>query len=222
MSNTLKTKNLVSHRITSTNIDFLITSPLVRIFALETDVQKIIKRFCNEGECVHLVTPYHTLSFFFASLRDIVISGVLIGAGVFSWQMGWPMLATIIVLTVVWFVFVFFNLLKAYLDWAYDCIIVTQDKVILIDQTSIFKQEVKPIYVDNIGGISTSTQFWNLFPFGIVKMHLKEGLGGDSLVLRYVPRASEVAAVISNIVTEYQRKQMKKEDEKGSSEQSGE
>lgn len=178
----------------------------MRIFALETDVQKIIRRFCDEGECVRLVSPYHTLSFLFASLRDVVITVLLVGMGMFVWFMGWPMLPTVGILCFAWLVFVFFNFLKAYVDWLYDCLIVTDDKVILVDQTSVFQQEVKPIYVDNIGGISTTTQFWNVFPFGTVKIHLKEGLGGDTLSLKYVPRAEEVAAIISGIVTTYQRK----------------
>ncbi len=183
----------------------------MRIFALETDVQKIIKRFCDEGECVLLVTPYHTLSFFFASLREVATSVLLVGAGVFAWYMGWPMLITIGVLLVVWVIFVFFNLLKAYLDWLYDCIVITNDKVILVDQSSVFKQEIKPLYVDNIGGISTQTQFWNIFPFGVLTIHLKEGLGGDSLQLRYVPNVEEVASIISNVVTQYQRKLQRKD-----------
>ena len=177
----------------------------MRIFALETNVDKLIKKFLNEGEDVILVTPYHILSFFFASLREFILSIVLIAAGVFAWRMEWPMLPVLGILFAIWVIFVLFNLLKASVDWMYDCIVVTEDKVILIDQTSVFKQEVSPIYVDNIGAISTETQFWNIFPFGTVKIHLKEGVSGNTLTLRYVPRAQEVASVISSIVTKFQR-----------------
>jgi len=186
----------------------------MRIFALETDVEKIIKRFCNENECVVLVTPYHILSFFFASLREFILSIVLAAAGVFAWWMEWPMLPVLGILLFVWVVFVFFNLLKASVDWFYDCIVVTHEKVILIDQTSVFKQEVNPIYVDNIGAISTETQFWNIFPFGTVKIHLKEGVSGNTLTLRYVPKAQEVASAISSVITAYQRKEGKEEQRK--------
>lgn len=183
----------------------------MRIFALETDVEKIIRRFCNENERVLFVTPYHILSFFFATIREFVMSMFLVAAGVFAWWMGWPVLPAIGMLLLVWVIFVFFNLLKASVDLLYDSLVVTEEKVILIDQTSIFKQQIRPIYIDNIGAISAETQFWNIFPFGTVKIHLKEGLGGNVIVLEYVPKASEVAAVISSIVTEYQRK-MGKED----------
>jgi hypothetical protein len=56
-----------------------------------------------------------------------------------------------------------------------------------------------------VGGVSTQTQYWNIFPFGIVSVLLKEGLGGDRIVKKFVPRAQEVAAKISEVVTKYQR-----------------
>jgi hypothetical protein len=45
-----------------------------------------------------------------------------------------------------------------------------------------------------------------LFPFGSLTIHLKEGLGGDAVKLRYVPHAKEIASVVSEVVTQYQRK----------------
>lgn len=178
----------------------------MRIFALETDIEKIKARFCGNGECVLHTTPFHTFSFFFASLRDILVTVVIFAAGTGAVTFGVPMAWTIGICALLWFIFVSFNLLKAYIDWLYDCVIITSDQVILVDQTSIFKHEIRPIHVDNIGAITTSTQFWDLFPFGIVKIHLKEGLGGDTIVLRYVPRAGEVAAIITGAVTEHQRR----------------
>ncbi len=178
----------------------------MRIFALETDTEKLKKRFLSEGEQEVLMTYYHGLSFFFASLREMILTVLLVGAGVvavmFSAPLGW----TVGILFLLWFVFVFFNLLKAYIDWAYDFILVTSDKIIFVDQTSIFRQEIKPLNLENVGGVSTKTQFWDIFPFGIVSVHLKEGLGGDRIIKRYVPRAQEVAARISEVVTRYQRR----------------
>jgi hypothetical protein len=111
------------------------------------------------------------------------------------------------ILSLLWFVFVFFNLIKAYIDWAYDFILITTDKVILLDQTSFFKREIKPIHIENIGGVSTETQFWDIFPFGTLCIHLKEGMGGQNITKYYVPRARKVAGILSDVVTKYQRKQ---------------
>ncbi len=178
----------------------------MRIFALETDLEKIKKRFCQDGECVLHTTPFHTLSFLFASLRDIFLTIVFFFGGWAGIAFGLPVLWTVGGLSVAWFILVFFSFLKAYIDWLYDCIIITTDQVILVDQTSVFKHEIRPMHVDNIGAITTTTQFWNMFPFGIIKIHLKEGLGGDTIILKYVPRAEEVAVIITGVVKDYQRR----------------
>jgi len=84
---------------------------------------------------------------------------------------------------------------------------ITTDKILLVDQTSIFKREIKPIHLENVGGVSTETQFWDLFRFGALCLHLKEGLGGQSITKKYVPYAQRVAGILSDVVTAYQRRQ---------------
>lgn len=179
----------------------------MRILALETDIEKIKARFCHEGEDIVLFTYYHGLSFFFAILREIVITVVLLIAMIVSVIFEWPLIWVIPILLFLWLGFVFFNVLKAYIDWSYDFLIVTTDKIILVDQTSVFKQEIMPMHIENIGGVSTFTQFMNIFPFGGIVLHLKEGKGGEDITLNYVPRAQQVASVISDVVTTYQRKE---------------
>lgn len=178
----------------------------MRFFALETDVRKIKKQFLAPDEQEVLMTYYHGLSFFFASLREIAITVIIAGAGIVAGMWGADIVWTVGILGVVWFFFVFFNLLRAYIDWAYDFILVTTDKIIFMDQTSIFRHEIMPLTLESVVGVSAQTQFWNLFPFGILVVHLKEGVGNERIVKRYVPRADEVAAKISEIVTKYQRK----------------
>lgn len=184
---------------------FVSYTPCMRFFALETDTAKLKRKFISEGEQEVLMTYYHGLSFFFASLREMIITILLVAIGIVAGVWGAPPGWTVGILFLLWFVFVFFNLLKAYIDWAYDFILVTTDKIIFVDQTSIFRQEIKPLNLENVGGVSVQTQYWNIFPFGIVSVHLKEGLGGDRIVKKYVPRAEEVAAKISEVVTKYQR-----------------
>jgi len=158
------------------------------------------------------MTYYHGLSFMFAIVREIFLTVALFGAGITAWAFNLPMVWVTGILMGLWFVFVFFNIIKAYIDWYYDFILVTTDKVILVDQTSIFKQEVMPIHIENIGGVSVFTQFWSIFPFGGICIHLKEGRGGEDISKKYVPRAQEVAGKISDVITCYQRHQYKGEE----------
>ncbi len=177
----------------------------MRILALETDIEKIKKRFLCEGESEVLTTHYHGASFLFASIREFFFTMFLFGIGVAAWFMNAPMGYTVAMLFVVWFVFVFVSLIKAYIDWCFDFIFVTSEKVILVDQTSIIRHKIKPINLENIGGVTAQTQFGDIFRFGIVEIHLKEGEGGETIALRFVPDAREVAAKISEVVTHYQR-----------------
>ena len=177
----------------------------MRILALETDPEKIIQQTLSEGEEVVLMTYYHALSFLFATLREIFITITFFFLGVGFWYFGAPMLWVTGGLFVLWFFFIFFNLMKAWIDWRYDFILVTTDKLVLVDQTSIIRQKINPIHLENIGSIASETQFWNLFGFGKVIVNLKEGEGGQFLTLTFVPNADQVAAKISQTVTYYQR-----------------
>lgn len=177
----------------------------MHFLALETDISKIKQAYCHEGECEVLFTRYHGLSFFFAILREIILTAVFFAVGVYGWMSDWPMEWLAGILFLCWFLFVLFNVVKAYIDWSYDFIYVTTDKIILVDQTSIFKREIKPLHMENVGSVSTETQMWGLFPFGKLRLHLKEGLGGDDLTLKYVPYANKVASQISAVITRYQR-----------------
>lgn len=177
----------------------------MHIFALETDRSKILDRFCHEGECVIRMTYFHGMRFFLAILKEVGITAALLGivatGAYFSWNMWW----TSGIVGALWVGLAFFPMLKSYIDWYYDYIILTTDKVVLVDQTSLFKQEIKPIHIENIGSVATETQFLNLFNFGRIIINLKEGEGGQKIIKTYVPNAKEFAGLISDVVTKYQR-----------------
>jgi hypothetical protein len=179
----------------------------MRIFALETDPKKIEQRFCHGDECVILSTHFHGISFSMAVIREVLLTSILLTVVGLAAVYSWPMVSTLTITGAVFLLFVIPTTIKAYLDWKYDFIIVTTDKVILVDQTSFFHNEVKPILFDNIGGVSARTQWLGMFQFGEVVIALKEGEGGGDILRRYVPNAREVAAVISEAATTYQRRQ---------------
>ena len=177
----------------------------MQIFALETDIDKLKKRFLSAEETEVKTVHYHWFPFFLSALRGLLITvaivAVAIGADMLSLQLLW----TMIVGAAVWLVFVFFPLMRAFIDWRYDCIIVTSDKVIVIDQSSIFRQKVTPINLESFANASAETQFLNLFSFGMLLLDLKEGAEG-MLTLRYIPDAQGVASMISDTITQFQRR----------------
>ena len=177
----------------------------MRILALETNPENIKKQVLSDGEEIVLMTYYHALSFLFASIREIFFTLIFLGIGTGLWAIGAPMLWVVGMLTFIWFFFIFFNLLKAWIDWRFDFIIVTTDKLVLVDQTSIIRQKINPIHLENIGSIASETQYWNFFGFGKIIINLKEGEGGGVIALTFVPNADEVASKISATVTYYQR-----------------
>ncbi|HLD64191.1 MAG TPA: hypothetical protein VI913_04840 [Candidatus Peribacteraceae bacterium] len=177
----------------------------MRLFALQTDKNQVVERFCHGGESIVRLTHYHWMMFAVGIIQEILVTiglGILAGMAVFL-GMPWGYAAGAFVVT--WFAFCFFGILKAYLDWCYDFILITTDKVILVDQTSIFRQTIKPIHLENIGAAGTSTQWWNMFDFGILVLDLKEGEGGGTITKRFVPHARDVAGAISDALTRYQR-----------------
>lgn len=178
---------------------------IMRILALETNIEEIKRRLKSEGEQELLTTHYHGASFFFASIREFFYTILLFFIGVVAWYLHAPMEYVVSMLAAMWFFFVFFTLLKAFIDWQFDFIILTTDRLILVDQTSVIKSKVTPIHHENIASVSSETQFWDIFQFGKIVINLKEGEGGSRHVLRYVPNAEEVAAKISDMVTQYQR-----------------
>ena len=108
-----------------------------------------------------------------------------------------------------WSVLTFFQILRVLIDWRYDFLLITTDKIVFVDQTVFFRHEEKPIHLESVGGASSTTQFWGVFPFGILQLNLKEAMGGDSITIAYVPHAEQVAGLIAEAVSRFQRSNRK-------------
>jgi hypothetical protein len=102
-------------------------------------------------------------------------------------------------------VLVSYGLLQAYIDWKYDFIFLTTDKLIIVDQSSLFRKSLTPINLENLGDVVAETQWLNLFDFGMLHFALKEGQGPE-IVLKYMPHADKLVAMISQQITLYQRR----------------
>jgi hypothetical protein len=97
-----------------------------------------------------------------------------------------------------------FGLVRAFIDWKYDFILLTTDKLIIVDQSSLFRKSITPISLENLGDVVSQTQWLNLFNFGIIQFALKEGTG--EVKLKFMPDADALVAKIAEQITLYQRR----------------
>ncbi|MFH0769846.1 MAG: hypothetical protein V1926_00540 [Candidatus Peregrinibacteria bacterium] len=181
----------------------------MRILALETDLNRIKDRYCNNDEELVLMTRFHGLRFFFASIKLFLIAVLLAAFAVAALFSGLTWEWTLPIFALLGLVLVGFPLIKYFIDWRFDVLIVTTDKIILVDQTLLFRQEINPIHFEHVGRIVTQTQFYDLFNFGMLKIHIEEGIESQAIVLKYVPHLLESAAKISSAVTRHQRHEKK-------------
>lgn len=178
----------------------------MQIFALQTDIEKIRKRFIDSEDEHVLLIHYHPLRFFLATAREAGIGILIIVLAVLIYQntpisLGWTVWPTLVLLLL----FVGIPMLRDYIDWRYDFIEITKDKVIIVDQTSIFKQRIKQINMENFASVEAETQLMNIFPLGKIRFSLKEGTG-ESMTVSYIPKAAEVSDTIADTVAGFQRR----------------
>ena len=178
----------------------------MKIFALETNIEDIKRDFLATGETeIFTVTP-HVVLFLIRIMWDVVETIILVALGVYSYQMGiLPASVAIGLFLLFWMLFVFFSILRAYIDWKYDFLFLTTDRLIIVDQMSLFRKSITPINLENLGDVVSQTQWLNIFNFGIIHFSLKEGKGPE-VILRFIPEADKLVAKISEQITLYQRR----------------
>lgn len=176
----------------------------MRIFALETDREKLKRRFLSADEHEILTVRYHVLLFLFRAGVQLIVTAGIVALGIGGVYVGLPPGGVFIALFLLWLFTSFKSVLQAFIDWQFDFLLVTNDKVVIVNQTTIIRQEVRQMHLENFASVTASTQFLNIFPFGMVCFDLKEGTG-VKLCLRYIPDAENVAAIVSDTVEGFQR-----------------
>jgi hypothetical protein len=174
----------------------------MKILALQTNVQEIQKAFVAEGEDVLLSTRSH----FFAFLLPMIVKTIvfLVFVSVFTGYIlmadegnvvaAWLLLASVIV-----YAYQFFT---SYIDWRFNYLIITTMKVVVVEQRSMFHNNIYPIHLENISSTSVESQFFGFFQCGKLHIHLKERVGGSTrdIVQSYVPSPDAVAGIVENAV----------------------
>lgn len=183
----------------------------MRILALDTDIDSVKRQFLSVHEREILTVFRHGFFFFLSIIYQLFLTITLIAAGFglraidLPWEISpWWIVAAIVV---AWIFLALPTILKAFLDWQFDFIFVTTDKVVIVDQSSLFHHKITPMNLENFASVTAASQFWNIFPFGSLHFQLKEGIGED-ITTKYIPHAQEVAAKIADTVTQYQRRFM--------------
>lgn len=178
----------------------------MQIFALETNIGRVKEHFLAHGETEIFTAHPHVVSFLWHIAWEFVVTVLLAIACIYGVTIGILSVPLAIgIFAVGWLIFVFFGLIEAYIDWKYDFIFLTTDKLIIVDQMSLFRKSITPISLENLGDVVAETQWLNLFRFGIIRFALKEGHGPE-VVLRFMPRAERLVGQIAEQITLYQRR----------------
>ncbi len=178
----------------------------MQIFALETNIGRVKEHFLAHGEAEIFTVHPHIVSFLWHIAWEFLVTILLLLGCSYGYHVGiLSVSAALTIFTVAWFIFVFFGLIEAYIDWKYDFIFLTTDKLIIVDQMSLFRKSITPISLENLGDVVAETQWLNLFRFGIIKFALKEGQG-PAIILRFMPRAERIVGQIAEQITLYQRR----------------
>jgi hypothetical protein len=178
----------------------------MHIFALETDIQRVKDKFLAKGEQEIFTVHPHVLVFILRVIRGSFITMLLLAFVIFLYQQDvLSAIAAFFVFGIAWMSFVPLSVLDALLNWRFDFLFLTTDKLIIVDQTSVFKKSILPINLENLGDVEAKTQWLNLFSFGTIHFALKEGHGPD-IVLKFMPESDKLVAKISQQITLYQRR----------------
>lgn len=173
----------------------------MRFFALQMDIGQLKEQFILQDEKEILVTTRHGLIFFVSLLKGTAIVLLLwLALAVAFVFAGSAILRLIIgVLTVIGAVFELYIILNAYIDWRFNILIVTNQKLVIIDHTSLFYQNVTPIHMNSLNNVTCESQFFGIWRCGILHINLRQTVGEGAsreIFLPYLPRPDVVASAI--------------------------
>jgi hypothetical protein len=168
----------------------------MRIFALETDTQKLIQSFLSPGETVVLFLRFSAFLFILKTIVFLFLTAVFVAIGYALSSVGLPPLWVWAALAVLWLVTVFYPWLCAFIDWRYDFILLTSKELVFVDQSFIFHASVRQLTLDSVVSVTAESQYAHLFGFGQLRFDI-DGSETD-LAYGYVPKAELVANVISD------------------------
>jgi hypothetical protein len=176
----------------------------MQILALETDVEVLKKKFLVEGEQAALVTHKHWIVFFVHTWWQTMLTALLFVGLVFALSAGLPGMSFIVIGFGVWLLLYAHYLLSGYVQWKYNFIIVTTQKIVIVDHYSLFRQHINPLPFPRISNTRVESQLAGIVGCGILylNMTIPERQGQyTELAISYLPKPADIAAVIENGIT---------------------
>lgn len=191
----------------------------MRILALETDIEELKRKFLMEDEKAALVTHRHFFAFVTRIWWQTLVTVVVIAINIFIIVQGWWDLYLTGPFLLTWFIAYAYFLMVAYIDWKFNFIIVTTQKVVLVEQKSFFHQQINPLNYEQISNTRVQSQFGGFFHCGIVYLNTKTPERGGmymELPYPYIPSPEDVAAVIEHGITIFRQpmKQLEEQEKK--------
>ncbi len=178
----------------------------MRIFALETNREKLMKSLLTRDERVIRHTRFHWMRYVGRILRFLIVTAIAIAIVIWG-----PLLLlppeTDWVLLAVWFLFAFLPLINTIVDWWQDAIVATSEEVVIIDQHTFFQRKIRQMSLENLASVTDQTQWGNIFGFGKLMFDLKEGTG-EHIELYFVPHADRMASAISDATVSFHRREI--------------
>lgn len=179
----------------------------MQFFALQTDIDRLKKRFLVPEEREIFMVHRHSISFFLHLLRPLLTTIVLIAVAVAlsMWEILslWP----VVVLLIVWFLTAARWIFNAFIDWKYDFLILTTKKLVIVDQKSIIGNVVNSMNLEEISSVVAETQWLNLFGFGRLHVTTRRGEGEEDIIISFIPHPDVLAGSIMSQIGNYQLRQ---------------
>ena len=176
----------------------------MKFLALQTDIHALRKQFIPEGEHEIMTVAKHPIVFFAAfiwyTILFIIMSSLRLVT--FFYVSDATGLMIIDVLSVIVFLLYLYQLIKAYVAWRYNFLIITSDKIVIVEHQSFLRQDVNTVHLENIKRSHAESQFFGIFRCGIVEIRLDEQIGATAqvILLRYIPAADTVVSAIENAI----------------------
>lgn len=171
----------------------------MRFLALETNIRKLKSQFLAEGEEELLTTSRHIFAFLIPLLWIIPLSALFVVA----WITGITMGLDVLVITPLLYAGLLLLLgmaIHAFIAWHYNVLIITTEKIVIVEHRFIVSQVIRPVPLENIATTDTRSQYVGLGNCGYVNIHLSEILEGTNKEIRIntLPKPGVVAGIIEN------------------------
>ncbi len=171
----------------------------MRFLALEANIRKLKKRFMVEGEEELLSSTRHVFAFLIPMMWIVPSTAVVFMAWATAAGAGFDIFAATAILFA-WGVFALGMALHGFIEWRYNFIVVTTEKIVIVDHRFVFSQSIRPVPLENIATTDVGSQYLGLGHCGFVNLHLSEVEKGTNKEFRLdrLPKPDVIAGVIEN------------------------